>query len=130
MVSIPLSPRKHTLTVKRTALGGGYPCFMCSICGIGLMTAFIGDVASQLGCTSYLKDSVTATTFVALGTSMPGTLLYYFIVIKECQKCSSKTVERRKEYIYMSKSICIAMWATQFTLVSLPRKHTRYIMPC
>ncbi|ROT72087.1 Sodium/calcium exchanger 1 [Penaeus vannamei] len=75
MVSIPLytlPPRKPTLTVTRAALGGGYPCFMCSIVGIGLMTAVIGDVASALGCTSFLKDSVTATTFVALGTSMPG----------------------------------------------------------
>ena len=33
----------------------------------------MGDVASHLGCTVGLKDSVTAVTFIALGTCLPGT---------------------------------------------------------
>jgi len=48
--------------------------FVVSILGIGVLTAFIGDLASHLGCTVGLKDSVTAIAFVALGTSVPGKL--------------------------------------------------------
>ncbi|CAL9697588.1 unnamed protein product [Knipowitschia caucasica] len=51
----------------------GWPCFCVSICGIGLLTALIGDLASHFGCTVGLKDSVTAVVFVALGTSVPDT---------------------------------------------------------
>jgi solute carrier family 8 (sodium/calcium exchanger) len=43
-----------------------------SILGIGMLTAVIGDVASHFGCTVGVKDAVTAVTFVALGTSVPG----------------------------------------------------------
>ena len=39
---------------------------------IGLITAVIGDVASHLGCFIFLKDTVNAIAFVALGTSVPG----------------------------------------------------------
>lgn len=41
---------------------------------IGLLTAFIGDLAAAFGCTVGLKDSVTALTLVAMGTSLPGEL--------------------------------------------------------
>merc|ERR1719511_503411 len=40
---------------------------------IGVCTAVIGDVAGHLGCFIYLKDSVNAIAFVALGTSVPDT---------------------------------------------------------
>ncbi|KAL8621497.1 Sodium/calcium exchanger 1 [Nucella lapillus] len=40
---------------------------------IGALTAVIGDLASSFGCTIGLKDSVTAISFVALGTSVPDT---------------------------------------------------------
>ena len=40
---------------------------------IGICTAVIGDVAGHLGCFIFLKDSVNAIAFVALGTSVPGT---------------------------------------------------------
>ena len=42
---------------------------------IGLVTAVIGDVAGHLGCFIFLKDSVNAIAFVALGTSVPGIYL-------------------------------------------------------
>ncbi len=51
---------------------GGWAAFMVSICIIGFLTAIIGDVASHFGCTVGLDDAVTALTFVALGTSIPG----------------------------------------------------------
>ncbi|XP_050717196.1 sodium/calcium exchanger 1-like isoform X2 [Eriocheir sinensis] len=51
----------------------GYATFVISIFGIGLVTAVIGDLASHLGCTIGLKDSITAIGFVALGTSVPDT---------------------------------------------------------
>ena len=50
----------------------GYPCFVVSIAMIGVCTAIIGDVAGHLGCFIFLKDSVNAIAFVALGTSVPG----------------------------------------------------------
>ncbi|KAK7085600.1 Sodium/calcium exchanger 1, partial [Halocaridina rubra] len=51
----------------------GYPAFFISIVAIGILTAFIGDIASHFGCSIGLKDSITAIAFVALGTSVPGT---------------------------------------------------------
>ena len=51
---------------------GGWVSFLLSICGIGVLTAVIGDVASHFGCYSGMRDQVTAITIVALGTSVPG----------------------------------------------------------
>ena len=51
---------------------GGWPAFVVSITFIGLLTVLIGDVASAFGCTIGLKDAVNAITFVAVGTSLPG----------------------------------------------------------
>uniref|UniRef100_A0A914QE82 Calx-beta domain-containing protein n=1 Tax=Panagrolaimus davidi TaxID=227884 RepID=A0A914QE82_9BILA len=51
----------------------GWLSFCVSIFAIGVVTAVIGDVASHLGCTIGLKDSITAITLVALGTSLPDT---------------------------------------------------------
>jgi len=39
---------------------------------IGASTAIIGDLAFFFDSSVGLKDSVTAITFVALGTSLPG----------------------------------------------------------
>ena len=61
----------------------GWACFTCSIIVIGILTGYIGDLASHFGCTIGLKDSVTAITFVALGTSVPGE--FYFIYITGVQ---------------------------------------------
>jgi len=55
------------------ALGGGWLCFIVSLAMIGMLTALISDIASQMGCCLGLMPSVTAITFVALGTSMPDT---------------------------------------------------------
>lgn len=54
----------------------GWVCFVVSIIVIGILTAIIGDLASHFGCTIYLKDQVTAISFVALGTSVPGELKF------------------------------------------------------
>lgn len=45
---------------------------------IGVLTMVIGDLASHFGCTVGLTDAVTAITFVALGTSLPGELWFRF----------------------------------------------------
>ncbi len=58
-----------------TGIANGYPSFVVSICMIGVCTAVIGDIAGHLGCFIFLKDSVNAIAFVALGTSVPGILL-------------------------------------------------------
>ncbi|XP_068088371.1 sodium/calcium exchanger 1 isoform X5 [Hyperolius riggenbachi] len=59
--------------VPPTEYWNGWACFIVSISMIGVLTAFIGDLASHFGCTIGLKDSVTAVVFVALGTSVPDT---------------------------------------------------------
>lgn len=59
--------------IPPTAIYDGYPTFVISIFFIGACTAIIGDVAGHLGCFIYLKDSVNAIAFVALGTSVPDT---------------------------------------------------------
>lgn len=58
---------------------GGWLTFVCSICMIGLMTMFIGDLASHFGCSVGLTDAVTAITFVALGTSLPGKFWWWLL---------------------------------------------------
>lgn len=59
--------------VPPTDYWGGWACFVTSIILIGVLTAFVGDLASHFGCTIGLKDSVTAISLVALGTSIPDT---------------------------------------------------------
>jgi solute carrier family 8 (sodium/calcium exchanger) len=62
----------HAL-VPPTSYGGGWWTFVVSLMAIGGITCLIGDVAKMFGCVLGLKDSVTAITFVALGTSLPDT---------------------------------------------------------
>jgi len=50
---------------------GGWLCFFSSLFMIGALTAVVGDLASIFGCLINLNDTVTAITFVALGTSLP-----------------------------------------------------------
>ncbi|CAB4061412.1 Sodium/calcium exchanger 3,Sodium/calcium exchanger 1,Sodium/calcium exchanger 2 [Lepeophtheirus salmonis] len=59
--------------IPPAGIANGYPCFVISIAMIGACTALIGDVAGHLGCFIFLKDSVNAIAFVALGTSVPDT---------------------------------------------------------
>ncbi|XP_065321359.1 sodium/calcium exchanger 3-like [Gordionus sp. m RMFG-2023] len=59
--------------VPPTDFWGGWLCFIFAIIWIGILTAVIGDIASAFGCTIGLKDTVTAISFVALGTSVPDT---------------------------------------------------------
>ncbi|KRY17762.1 Sodium/calcium exchanger 1, partial [Trichinella patagoniensis] len=59
--------------VPPTTIFGGWLAFIVALALIGLLTAIIGDLAAIFGCLVGLKDSVTAITFVALGTSLPDT---------------------------------------------------------
>lgn len=59
--------------VPPTDIWNGYPAFVISIIGVGILTGVIGDMAGHLGCTIGLKDTITAIAFVALGTSVPDT---------------------------------------------------------
>uniref|UniRef100_A0AC34RD67 Sodium/calcium exchanger membrane region domain-containing protein n=1 Tax=Panagrolaimus sp. JU765 TaxID=591449 RepID=A0AC34RD67_9BILA len=58
--------------IPPTDYAHGWICFIFAIIAIGLLTAIIGDIASHLGCTIGLKDTVTAISLVAMGTSLPG----------------------------------------------------------
>ena len=57
--------------VPPPAIWGGWLSFV-SLLMIGILTTFINDLASIFGCLVGLKDMVTAITFIALGTSLPG----------------------------------------------------------
>ena len=52
---------------------GGWPCFVMSLVFIGITTAIVENFATLFGCVLGIKPSVTAITFVALGTSLPDT---------------------------------------------------------
>jgi len=52
---------------------GGWACFLCSLTMIGVATKVVAEYAALVGCTMGLKPTVTAITFVALGTSLPDT---------------------------------------------------------
>eukprot|EP00911_Craspedida_sp_UC1_P001028 UC1_evm1s770 len=61
----------YAIVTPPVTLWSGGVTFFFSLGYIGIMTVFIGDFATGLGCTVGLKDSVTAVFFVALGTSVP-----------------------------------------------------------
>lgn len=60
-------------TVPPTSVGGGWVTFFVALIYIGVLTAFVADIASIFGCLLGLPDAITAITFVALGTSLPDT---------------------------------------------------------
>ena len=59
--------------VPPTSYGGGWWTFGIGLAFIGLLTGFIADIAGIFGCLIGLPDTITAITFVALGTSLPDT---------------------------------------------------------
>ena len=72
----------------------GYLTFVFSILMIGLVTAVIGDVAGHLGCFIFLKDSVNAIAFVALGTSVPGKVHFIKTSYIFCRSIKSLSARR------------------------------------
>ena len=52
---------------------GGWACFCCALGVIGIVTALVSEMATLFGCVLGIKPSITAITFVALGTSLPDT---------------------------------------------------------
>jgi Ca2+/Na+ antiporter len=52
---------------------GGWACFFGCLCLIGIVTAVVGEFSNLFGCVLGIKPSITAITFVALGTSLPDT---------------------------------------------------------
>merc|ERR1719329_137298 len=46
-------------------------CLYCSLAHIGIITTAVCDLAELFGCVLQIEDSITAITFVALGTSLP-----------------------------------------------------------
>ncbi|CAD7929361.1 unnamed protein product [Amoebophrya sp. A25] len=57
--------------IPPTDYANGWVCFFSSLAMIGVVTAIIGDIAAMLGCVLNIPSSITAITFVALGTSLP-----------------------------------------------------------
>jgi len=52
---------------------GGWACFVVALAMIGLCTFVVGEFATLFGCSLGILPSVTAISFVALGTSLPDT---------------------------------------------------------
>lgn len=52
---------------------GGWACFFIALAFIGAVTFVVQIFAEAFGCVLGIKPSVTAITFVALGTSLPDT---------------------------------------------------------
>ena len=80
-------------------IANGYPCFVISISAIGVCTAVIGDIAGHLGCFIFLKDSVNAIAFVALGTSVPGSFIQQLVPTHK-SGCYSSAVEGENKPVY------------------------------
>mmetsp|Transcript_35296 Transcript_35296/g.99926 ORF Transcript_35296/g.99926 Transcript_35296/m.99926 type:complete len:280 (-) Transcript_35296:571-1410(-) len=59
--------------VPPTAYLGGWPTFVVSLMFIGALISVVGEMATLFGCAVGLNDTVTAITFVAVGTSLPDT---------------------------------------------------------
>jgi solute carrier family 8 (sodium/calcium exchanger) len=59
--------------VPPTCYKDGWVTFFVALAFVGLLTAFVADIAGVFGCLLGLQDSITAITFVALGTSLPDT---------------------------------------------------------
>jgi len=59
--------------VPPTEYANGWVSFCSCLIMIGLATTLISDLANLLGCALDLKPSITAVTFVAMGTSLPDT---------------------------------------------------------
>mmetsp|Transcript_23241 Transcript_23241/g.72650 ORF Transcript_23241/g.72650 Transcript_23241/m.72650 type:complete len:566 (+) Transcript_23241:933-2630(+) len=63
--------------------GGGWVAFNVALVFIGIVTAIVGEIAGLFGCVVGLKDSVTAISFVALGTSLPDTFASRLAAVHE-----------------------------------------------
>jgi len=59
--------------IPPTNIMGGWLTFVIALAFIGGVTAVIGDVAAIFGCCLGVPGSITAITFVAMGTSLPDT---------------------------------------------------------
>uniref|UniRef100_A0A7S3F9J0 Calx-beta domain-containing protein n=2 Tax=Haptolina ericina TaxID=156174 RepID=A0A7S3F9J0_9EUKA len=71
-IAIISSPWKFLFALcPPPALWGGWPCFIGALCLIGFQVMLISDFGNQMGCHMGLNPSITAITFVALGTSLP-----------------------------------------------------------
>merc|ERR1719189_509953 len=76
--------------IPPAGMAGGWPCFFVSLGMIGLLTAIVGDLAGIFGCLVGLKKTVTAITFVALGTSLPDTFASKAAAVSE--RCADNAI--------------------------------------
>lgn len=59
--------------VPPPSICGGWLCFFVSLSVVGLCTKLVGELATNFGKAIDLNPTITAITFVALGTSLPDT---------------------------------------------------------
>lgn len=61
------------ILIPPTVFAGGWLCFWAALVMIGVVTLFVGELSSLLGCVIGIPDEITAISLVALGTSLPDT---------------------------------------------------------
>ena len=59
--------------IPPTSIYNGIPTFFVALTMIGVVTFIVGELATVLGCSAGIPESVAAITLVALGTSLPDT---------------------------------------------------------
>lgn len=71
-------------------IAGGWACFFGALAMIGIVTAVVGEFANLFGCVLGVKPSITAITFVAIGTSLPDT--FASMVAAQAEKYADSAV--------------------------------------
>merc|ERR1719362_833412 len=72
MLSLPWK-MLFAFLVPPSCLAGGWLCFNMALLCIGIVTAFIGDIAALFACCLGISEDIAAISLVALGTSLPDT---------------------------------------------------------
>ena len=72
MSTIYATAKHYIMLYVHLGIWNGWLAFVVSIFIIGIQTALVGDLASHFGCSVGIKDTITAISFIALGTSVPG----------------------------------------------------------
>jgi solute carrier family 8 (sodium/calcium exchanger) len=101
----------------------GYPCFVCALAMIGVVTAIVGEMASLLGCAIGIPESVTAITLVALGTSLPDTFAS-MVAAKNSESADSaigNITGSNSVNVFLGLGLPWAIAATYWTSNDLPK---------
>eukprot|EP00055_Hartaetosiga_balthica_P004026 m.9801 g.9801 ORF g.9801 m.9801 type:complete len:844 (+) comp3559_c0_seq1:53-2584(+) len=118
--------------IPPTLFGRGWVAFTCALMVIGIVTAIIGDIASLMGCAMGLKDSVTAITFVALGTSLPDTFASKTAAIasKTADAAVTNVTGSNSVNVFLGLGLSWAIASIYWTIVKATDKWVETVPSC